>query len=141
MITRPFQANSREFLSIRSRIALPGLQSVGPSFRPPFKTLPRDFRVFRTVNGLSAPAGGLPPSSSGRPEISHPLSRSAPGDGEPVMVWPRLTILSGWGLATSDPRSSTSGDCCEADAIRAVECRTPQVSPCKYPYIAEGCSD
>ena len=57
-------------------------------------------RFFRTVNGLSPP-GGVPMLSLDSPDVPRrPLKGSLPGEllG---MVWLRLIILSGDGLAIS----------------------------------------
>jgi hypothetical protein len=93
----------REFLWIRFKIGLSGFCLTRLSSKLPSKTLPRVLLVFRTVNGRSAPPGGLPPLSSELAEMPRPPSTSGPAGEQPVTVWQRLTILSGLGFAVSDP--------------------------------------
>lgn len=78
---------------------------------------------FLTVNGLSAPIGGLPLLWRDEQLDDWRLPPKVSLDDElPVMVWLRLIILSGEGLETSNWRSSTSDELFWMDAISVLYC-------------------
>ena len=77
-----------------------GVISDKGSSKPQSLTLALVVRFFRTVNGLSPP-GGVPMLSLDSPEVLRRLPKVSLPDELPEMVWLRLIILSGDGLATS----------------------------------------
>jgi hypothetical protein len=78
-----------------------GLISDRGSSKPQSLILALVVRFFRTVNSLSPP-GGVPMLSLDSPEVPRRPPKVSLPDELLVMVWLRLMILSGDGLATSD---------------------------------------